>query len=158
MCIWSRSRCQLIFSTLEFYSWPLQGQLRLFLVCTLKCKPQSFLLLFSNSHHSFLRPRSRCQSNLSGLQFPFLATRGPSLFFLVCTHQSRVCPLHPLVLDGSLFKVTPNIHWAMVKTQVHFHHPLVTFVATRESTLFFLVFTLQSRVFNRSSNPHIILL
>ena len=38
----------------------------------------------------------------------------------------------------------------MLQTPGYFYHPLVTFVATRESTLFFHVRALQPLVFNRS--------
>ena len=49
-------------------------------------------------------------------------------------------------------KFTPNLHWTMLQTPVHFHLQLVTFVATRGPYSFLLLSSLQGRVLNPSSS------
>ena len=58
-----------------------------------------------------------------------MATGGPSLVFS-CVHFREQ--------SFQLIKFTPNLHWTMLKTPVHFLYLLVTFVATRGPTCFLL--------------------
>ena len=66
----------------------------------------------------------------------------------------HVCPT-ALSFQIIFSKLTANIHSTMLYIPVHFCHHFVTFVATRGLNLFFLVCTVQGRVFNwSSSNSH----
>ena len=89
-----------------------------------------FLYLFSNSQHTFLRPRPLCQEIFGALQFHFWPLAGQVLFSCRC----------PTTLSSQMIfsKFAANIHWTNLQNPVHFHLPLKTFVATMGLSLFFL--------------------
>ena len=92
----------------RFHLWPLRGQLHLFLVCTIN--PRVFNWS-SNSNHSFLRCKPRCQSIFSTLQCNFWPWGGQ-------LHISCMCPT-PLSFQGIFSKLAPNINWTMVPSNLH---------------------------------------
>ena len=62
---------------------------------------------------------------------------GGQLFCFYCVHSTEQ-NFQPI------FKFTPNVHDTLIQTQIHFHHQLVTFVATRGAVLFFCVHSTES--------------
>ena len=96
ICVGPRLRCLSIFSPLWFNLWPVGGQIHLFLVYSVN--PGVLTDVFSNSHHTFLRPRTRYQL-LSALCSPILGHKVAKFVFLVCA-------LQPLAFNQSF----PNSH------------------------------------------------
>ena len=98
---------------------------------------------FSNSHHTFLRPTSSCQSILDTLGV-FFATRRPWLFFLFVLYTVQfskdLCQIHQKCSLGH--NLDPSVLSLPVSDHCGHHGP----------TLSFLVCILQGRVFNGSSS------
>ena len=127
ICVEQRSGCQKILSTCCFICG-LQGAKYVCFLHALLTQEFSTDLF----QITFFRPRPRCKLILGALQLHFWPPGGQVFFSYMC----------PITLRFQLIfsKFAPNIHWTKIYTLSHFHHPLVTFVATRGPTSIFTVY------------------
>ena len=105
------------------------------LVSCVHCNSQSFKLIFFK-----FAPRPRNSPIFQAMQFHI----GPiedQVHFILFVRYTSLFSMH------LFFKITPNIHWAVIWTPVRCLHPLITYVLP---TFFFLLYTLQSRDFKGS--------